>query len=451
MMMKDYASGEPDANGFDARPFSSDGLGAAFDARSIDVVSERLPAAARQPATTADAALPWVFALSPAASASEPRIFATGLQRRLPAGPAATLGARVKDFFADMPADDGAAPALLVGVLPFDRTADDLFFQPRTLADSPWQVAGQWQANDLHWRVRGEPDRNGYQTAVARALTALAHARENAIAGEPVMTKLVLSRSLMLAADQPIDPLALSVRLTGDPGAVRFITPTLKRQDHPQTDADIRHLVGATPELLMRKKGDQILSHPLAGSSRRSADAAADRAAAEALLHSGKDHREHRWVVEAILDGLAPFCSTLSAPETPELVSTATMWHLGTNIAGTLKHPQDTNAAELAAVLHPTPAVGGTPRDQAVKLIGELEGYDRGFYAGAVGWCDGSGDGAFYVSLRCAEIHGQTARVYAGAGIVEGSDPLAEAEETSAKLQAVLRALGVDEQGRPIG
>ncbi|WP_235917770.1 isochorismate synthase [Croceibacterium xixiisoli] len=432
-MMRDYASGEANANSLDAHGFASG---------SIDVVSDPLPV----PATpTADAALPWVFALS----AVERRLFATGLQRRLTAGPAATLGDRVRAFFAALPADS-QAPQVLVGALPFDRTADDLFFQPQSLSATPWNVAGQWRADDRHWRVRGEPDRNGYQAAVTKALATLAQARETAAPGESVMTKLVLSRSLLLAADQPIDPLALSVRLTGDPGAVRFITPTLKSQAHPQTDADIRHLVGATPELLLHKQGAQILSHPLAGSSRRSADPRADHAAADALLHSRKDHREHGWVVEAILDGLAPFCSTLSAPREPELVSTETMWHLGTRIAGTLRHPDDTNAAELAAVLHPTPAVGGTPRDTAVKLIGELEGYDRGFYAGAVGWTDASGDGAFYVSLRCAEIHGQTARVYAGAGIVEGSDPVAEAEETSAKLQAVLRALGVDETGRPI-
>lgn len=439
MMMKDYAFGEANANCLDAHGFA---------AGSIDVVSDPIPAAVSAPGpVTADAALPWVFALS----ASERRLFATGLQQRLPAGPAATLGDRVREFFAQTPTTASQAPQVLVGAMPFDRMADDLFFQPQQLSDTPWNVAGQWQVGETPWRVRGEPDRGGYQASVSQALIALAQARENAQPGESFMTKLVLSRSLMLAAEQPIDPLALSVRLTGDPGAVRFITPTLKSQAHPQTDADIRHLVGATPELLLRKQGAQILSHPLAGSSRRSADAAADRAAADALLHSGKDHREHGWVVEAILDGLAPYCTDLSAPKVPELVSTATMWHLGTRIAGTLKHPDDTNAAELAAVLHPTPAVGGTPRDAAVKLIGDLEGYDRGFYAGAVGWTDASGDGAFYVSLRCAEIHGQTARVYAGAGIVEGSDPVAEADETSAKLQAVLRALGVDEAGRLIG
>ncbi|MNQ93520.1 Isochorismate synthase DhbC [compost metagenome] len=121
------------------------------------------------------------------------------------------------------------------------------------------------------------------------------------------------------------------------------------------------------------------------------------------------------------------------------------MWHLGTRIEGRLRRPDEVSAAELAALLHPTPAVCGSPRDRAAELIRELEAYDRGFYAGAVGWTNAVGDGAWYVALRCAEVCGREARLYAGAGIVEGSDPAAEADETSGKFQAVLRALGVDE------
>jgi len=356
-----------------------------------------------------------------------------GLRRRLTPGPAETLGARVRAFFADEA--DGAAPGLLVGALPFDRMADDCLFQPDALVDpASLTVAGGTIAPGQDWRVRPEPDRSTYEQAVARALTL--------IASEPELAKIVLSRSLALETDRPIDIAALLARLGGDPGAIRFLTPL-----DPGANGQPRHLLGATPELLLSRTGSDILSYPLAGSARRSPLASADAASAMALARSTKDHREHRWVVEAILDALAPYCRDLAAPGEPALVATRTMWHLGTRIEGRLKDRTDPSAAELAAALHPTPAVGGVSRERALALIPELEGYDRGFYAGAVGWTDRSGDGAWYVSLRCAEVSGCRARIFAGAGIVEGSVPAEEADETSAKLQAILTALGADERG----
>jgi len=375
---------------------------------------------------------PFAFML---ASARKPLV-ATGLRRRLPAGAAETLAERVRAFFAEH--DDTSAPALLVGALPFDRTADDFLFQPESASDAPPAPLATGPRPDRRWQVRAEPSRKAYEAAVARALEIIAASRGE----ERPLDKIVLSRSLLLEADPPVDIMALAGRLLGDPGAVRFLTPL-----GAGADGAPRHLIGATPELLLSKDGADILSLPLAGSSRRSADPAEDHAAVEMLMRSQKDQREHRWVVEAILDGLAPYCSALSAPANPELVSTLTMWHLGTRIEGRLKDPAGVSSAELAAVLHPTPAVGGTPRDRALALIPQLEGYDRGFYAGAVGWTDREGDGEWYVSLRCAEISGPQVRVYAGAGIIEGSNPAEEAEETSAKLQAILNALGVEEDG----
>lgn len=371
-----------------------------------------------------------LFALATA----ETCLAASGMRRRLAAGPAHTLGARVQRFFAETSGDD--APGLLVGAIPFDRMADDFLFQPETVSD---RLPASPPAKRVRrrWHARPEPSRTAYEAAVDRALTLLSGQH-----GESALTKIVLSRSLLLTADGPIDIMALFDRLGADPRVLRFLTPI-----GTGADGQPRQLIGATPELLIRKRGASILSHPLAGSSRRSTDAVADRAAADRLARSDKDHREHRWVVEAILDGLAPWCAELSAPETPALVSTQTMWHLGTRIEGRLKNPEDVSSAELAAVLHPTPAVGGTPRDRAIALIPQLEGYDRGFYAGAVGWTDRAGDGEWHVSLRCAEVSGHRARVYAGAGVVEGSQPAAEADETSAKLQAILRALGVEEDG----
>lgn len=374
----------------------------------------------------------WSFVLAD----REARVFTDGLSRRLTPGGAETLGARVRAFFDDLRGGRHerivGGPALLVGALPFDRTADDFLFQPARVVDAPTAPAYPPPPGGC-WRVTPEPTVEGYQAAVAKALSVLASAADD-------LTKVVLARSLRLRSDAPIDVAALAARLAGDPGAVRFGTPI----------GQGRRLVGASPELLIAKKGASVRSHPLAGSARRSADAAADQTAADSLDHSDKDHREHALVVEAILDILAPHCRELNAPSQPELTATQTMWHLGTHIEGKLKRPDEVSAAELAAALHPTPAVAGSPRDAATDLIHRLEGYERGFYAGAVGWTDMAGDGVWYVSLRCAEVAGAEARLYAGAGVVEGSTPEGEAAETSAKFQAMLRAFGIDEAGRPL-
>ena len=377
--------------------------------------------------------LPWAFALA----GPDESLFASGLGQRLTPGPAATLGARARDFFANT-ATDGTRPALLVGALPFDRTADDFLYQPAHASTSPWVISNTPGRIADRWQVRPSPSVDHYKAAVSSALEAISASENDA----ETLSKLVLSRSLVLEADRQIDLPALWARLNVDPSALRFLTYIGTGRHGEQ-----RHLIGATPELLLRKRGRQITSHPLAGSAPRGSDTASDRAAADMLAGSAKDQREHRWVVEAIMDALAPHCRSLSATAEPEIVATQTMWHLGTAIKGELARPEETSAAELAALLHPTPAVGGTPRDKATALIHELEGYDRGFYAGTVGWTDHQGDGAWYVSLRCAEVSGNSARAYAGAGIVEGSTPDSEAAETSAKLQAILRALAIDEIG----
>ncbi|MET4682112.1 isochorismate synthase [Brevundimonas faecalis] len=382
-----------------------------------------------------DSSLDWAFGLT----TPELRLFTTGMRRRLTPGPAATLGERTRRFFADLPpATETKAPSprLLVGALPFDREAEDRLFLPQRAANRPWASPRAGAVPLRGMRLTSQPSRAHYQQAVARALEAMRASRD----GPTRLDKAVLSRSLLVQADAPIDPFALWRDLKADPTAARFLVPLGQGQD-----GAMRRLVGATPELLVSKRGPAVLSHPLAGSARRSADLSQDEAAAQDLLASEKDRREHALVVEAIMDLLTPWCSDLRAPPAPALVSTRTMWHLGTRIEGRLHRPDETSAADLAALLHPTPAVCGSPRDQAAELIRDLEGYDRGFYAGAVGWTNASGDGAWYVSLRCAEVCGDQARLYAGAGVVEGSDPAAEADETSGKFQAVLRALGVDE------
>ncbi|WP_051660976.1 isochorismate synthase [Bosea sp. 117] len=363
----------------------------------------------------------------------EESLAARGCRRVLTAGGmkenADDLPARVAAFFAGL--SDG--PRRLVGALPFERGRPAHLYQPETLgpATMPLRAA----APTPRWRVIAEPDVAAYRAAVSRALERMAAPASSAGA----LRKIVLSRSLRAEADAAIDAAALVAALARDASVTTFCVPL-----PPRRGAAERALIGATPELLVEKSGAQVASHPLAGSARRSADPAADRASAEALLHSDKDRREHAEVVEAVLDHLAPYCHALVAPEGPILVATNSMWHLGTRIEGTLKDPE-VSSIELVTRLHPTPAVCGTPREAAYRAIAKLETRERDFYAGAVGWCDDAGDGRWHVAIRCAEVSGSTARLYAGAGIVPGSDPAAEAEETGAKFAALLRALGIEE------
>lgn len=360
------------------------------------------------------------------------RFLGRGCRRLLPDGEPADLAARVAGFFAE--AGDG--PRRLVGALPFDRTRPAHLFQPEELVPTPPAATSPAAGAIRRWSVRLEPGVEVYRAAVARALALMA-----ASAATPAkLRKVVLARTLRIDCDTAIDARSLLAALAQDDSVTAFCVPL-----PPRRDAPTRALVGATPELLLAKSGAQVASHPLAGSARRRADPAADRAAAEALLRSDKDRREHAEVVEAVLDSLAPFCRELAAPDGIGLVSTRSMWHLGTRIVGELKD-RELSSIEIAARLHPTPAVCGTPRDAAYRAIERLEPLDRDFYGGAVGWCDAAGDGRWHVAIRCAEVSGGTARLYAGAGIVPGSDPAAEADETGAKFGALLAALGIDER-----
>lgn len=340
----------------------------------------------------------------------------------LPEGGLDTLAARAGAFFAA-----GTGVTHLAGAVPYDRSAADFLF-----AASPAEPPAMTTTalRPARARLTPEPSPARYRAAVAEAL-------ERIERGE--FSKIVLSRSLLLEAAADWDPAVLLSRMRLDPLATTFSVPL--RPAHPGV---ARNLIGATPELLVEKRGDLVASHPLAGSARRAADPAADRAAGEALLASDKNRREHEMAAEMVLDTLAPFCASLSAPHGMTLTATRRMWHLGTRIEGRLKDP-DTPCATLLAALHPTPAVCGLPRAAAEAALPGLEGYARGFYAGAVGWLEANGDGCWYLALRCADLEGSRARLYAGAGIVRGSDPEAEEEETSAKFLAMLAAFGQEE------
>ena len=367
---------------------------------------------------------------------------AAGIMRALPRGGAATLAGRVRDFFAGC---DGS-PGYLVGALPFERDRDDFLYQPETVstaaAGTPPRAA-PWPAYDGGeggWLLSPKPEAAAYGETVARCLAMIDASNDEAAP----LRKVVLSRSLAITARRKVDPHGLFARLGADSSVTTFLASL------PAGETGTRPvLVGATPELLVSRNGRQVVSHPLAGSARRDADQALDRQAAEWLARSDKNRREHREVVEAVMDTLAPYCDGLGAPDGTTLRSTATMWHLGTRIVGTLRD-MEVGVAELAAALHPTPAVCGMPRLAAARVIRRLEGYDRGFYAGAVGWSDRAGDGEWYVALRCAEVENCRVRLFAGAGIVAGSEPAAETDETSAKFLAMLNALGIDENGLPL-
>jgi isochorismate synthase len=319
-----------------------------------------------------------------------------------------------------------------VGALPFDVEAAPHIVLPEAARWSGPLRAYPRRPVGSAVSVEAMPSRAGYARAVACAVDELA-------AGD--LRKVVLARSLRLTMAAPVDVRTLLANLVSD-NAAGFTYAV----DLPAT-AGRRTLVGATPEMLVSRTGATVVANPLAGSIPRHQDPDQDHANGQALLASKKDHDEHRVVVEAVADALRPFCRTLDVPAKPELVSTTAVWHLSTRVTGELRDPGVT-ALRLASALHPTPAVCGTPVAQARATIEALEPFDRGFYAGAIGWCDADGDGQWVVGIRCAELTEPvtgppTMTLYSGAGIMPASVPDLEVTETSAKFQTLLRAMGL--------
>lgn len=202
----------------------------------------------------------------------------------------------------------------------------------------------------------------------------------------------------------------------------------------------IDDFIGASPELLVRRHGREVDSHPLAGTVARSGDRRDDERLAASMMGSEKTRREHRVVVDAIAGALRPLCEALDVPDTPSVMSMRNVSHLASHIRGRLA-PGAPGALGLAGAIHPTPAVGGHPTDAALRYLQKVEGFDRGRYAGPVGWFDSRGDGCFALGIRSAQVEGRTASIFAGNGIVAGSDPAGELAETQLKLQALLSAL----------
>jgi salicylate biosynthesis isochorismate synthase/menaquinone-specific isochorismate synthase len=252
-------------------------------------------------------------------------------------------------------------------------------------------------------------------------------ATERIEAGE--MSKVVLAREVVVEAASAHDPAPVFGALREQfPSCFCFCVGT------PEAA-----FIGASPELLVRRSGASAQTVALAGSTRRSSDPAVDDHLGEQLLRSDKNRREQRIVAERIVRLLRPHAVWVETAPEPEVVKIANIQHLATPVIAQLAEPH--SAVELAGLMHPTPAVGGEPDAPAAAAIAELERMDRGWYAGPVGWMDATEDGEFCVALRSALLRDREARLYAGVGVVAGSDPEAELAETEVKLEALLPLL----------
>ncbi|MFP1733296.1 isochorismate synthase [Lonsdalea quercina] len=322
---------------------------------------------------------------------------------------------------------DGLDNPLLVGAIPFDKRQPVNLQIPTSyrwikrdaLAERPAA------AYPRILRQRQIPEQETFMRMVSAGIDATKRGELN---------KIVLSRLLDIETEQPLDTLSLLLQLNQqNPWSYNFHLPLAQGC-----------LVGASPELLLRKQGTTIASQPLAGSSRRSNDAGEDHRLQQALQSSVKDRYEHQLVIEEMQRTLLPRCRSLSLPQEPTLISTPVLWHLATHLRAEVIDPRE-NALSMACLLHPTPALCGTPYTSALDLIGELEPFDRQRFGGIVGWCDAQGNGEWAVTIRCGEVQDNRVRLFAGAGIVPDSQPLSEWQETGVKLSTMLRAFGLQQ------
>ncbi|AIY45783.1 isochorismate synthase DhbC [Mycolicibacterium fortuitum subsp. fortuitum DSM 46621 = ATCC 6841 = JCM 6387] len=352
------------------------------------------------------------------------------------AGPdGVVLAEGMRTGFADI-ADAQAAlrsgTPIVLGALPFNPAAAAALYEPDTVRFT--ESLPDWTASPPPAVVDRQtlPPGSVHRERVAEAIRQLR---------DPLVPidKVVLARALRLTASSAWDVRSVLRRLAdADPAATVYLADLTPAGGTYTGTA----LVGASPELLVAREGEMVICRPFAGSAPRSDDPAVDAANATALAASAKNRHEHQLVVDVMRQALEPLCVDLQIADEPELHGTDALWHLSTPVVGRLREKR-TTAIDLALALHPTPAVGGVPADRAAALIGELEG-DRGFYAGAVGWCDSSGDGRWVVSIRCAVLSADryTALASAGGGIVAESDPDDEVDETTTKFRTILTGLG---------
>lgn len=307
---------------------------------------------------------------------------------------------------------------VVTGSTDVDRVVEGALVRAKGLIEKELPLLDPAPGGSTRVESRGDP--GDFERSIAEATSRI---RSGAL------DKVVLAREVIVSSETPFDPGALFGAIReGFPTCFNFCVGT------PQGS-----FIGASPELLVSSEGRTVAAVGLAGSSRRSSDPAVDDHLGQRLLASSKDRAEHDFVVRRIVDSLQRLSIWVEAAPQPEVIKVANIQHLATPVIAQLAEPK--TAIELAALLHPTPAVGGEPWGEAAKVIRDVEGMDRGWYAGPVGWMDGSGDGVFCVALRSALLRDREAHLYAGVGVVADSDPEAELAETEIKLEALLPLL----------
>lgn len=333
---------------------------------------------------------------------------------------------------------------IVVGALPFDRTKAVQLVVPQ---ESRIAERLQFDFTDrvqqlpaLTYEINPIPAPAEYMRGVEQGVAKIK-------SGD--LKKIVLSRSLDLKSSEKVDIQKLLRDLAQhNKHGYTFAVDLPNSEEGEGCDVSSnrsRTLIGASPELLVSRSGMQVISNPLAGSRPRSEDPVEDKRRADELLSSAKDLHEHAVVVEAVAAALRPYCRTLHVPEKPSLINSEAMWHLSTEVKGELLDAS-VSALELALALHPTPAVCGTPTEEAREAIDEIEPFDREFFTGMLGWSDLNGDGEWIVTIRCAEVEENSLRLFAGAGIVAESKPEDELAETAAKFRTMLRAMGLNDE-----
>ena len=402
------------------------------------------------------------------------------LRIELPRGltDAAAVAGVAESLAAIQRGDDFAGPgtgAVALGALPFVRDAPGSLVVPRVVigrrdseawittiagaGDRPSaaRLADQMAADALGGFADPRPAPSQFTLTSVMDHDDWGHLVAGAVAriDDGELGKVVLARQVNVTANRPFVTSDVLSRLLA-----LYPTCMVFRVDG---------FLGASPELLIERRGAHVASHPLAGTIGRSGDLATDEALIAGLLASPKERREHAYVIEGLRRTLGPLCESLDIPDKPTVLELRNVSHLATRLTGVLSAVPDVStgthsghargqssssggepahpgprvptALQLVAEVHPTPAVGGTPTDEAVAYIGKVEGFDRGRYAGPVGWMDARGDGSWAIGLRSAHVDGDHASMYAGVGVVAGSRPRAELQETQLKLQALLAAL----------
>lgn len=366
-------------------------------------------------------------------TSGENELHAEGIRERIAvpvrnAGAAGSFFNQAVDDALERAKSAGQENPIVVGAIPFDLDEVSCLYVPE---NHEWRVRNDKEvlpANQFGMPAlleqRSLPDESGFKRAVQHAIVNFQHSD---------VRKAVLSVVRELQFAEPIDVggLLRSLRAQNKDG-YQFQVPLPEGGE----------LVGVSPELLLRKTGNRFVSNPLAGSTKRLTDPDADKDASAALMVSEKDLYEHKLVVEDIKRILERHCAGLDVPDSPSLLSTAALWHLSSRIGGILDDPSVT-ALQLACMLHPTPAVCGYPTELARRLIRFVEPFERGLFTGIVGWCDAQGNGEWVITIRCGIVERETIRLFAGAGIVEASQPDSEWAEVQTKLGTMLNACGV--------